>query len=119
MSLQLSSLLALALAYAGMTGLCLAMDRHYKQATGHHEAPPQQRLTLRLMGSAGLAASLHVCLTGWGQGVGWVVWLGFLTAGALLVIGLCAWRPRLAVGTAALCAATSLLAFASASASHT
>jgi hypothetical protein len=111
MSLLASSMLALTLTYAGMAGLCMAMDRHYVQATGRQEMTPFYRLALRLSACVLLLVSLQVCTHGLGSGVGWVAWLGYVTAGALLVAGLWAWRPRLAVATAAVSGIAGLLAF--------
>jgi hypothetical protein len=106
----LPAVLACALAYAGMAALCFAMGRHFEQATGRRSVPPRLRRALRVAGAVLLGASLQVSLDGWGAGVGWVAWLGFLTVGALLTTGLWAAWPRLAAGAAAVCAASGLLA---------
>jgi hypothetical protein len=111
MSLLASSMLVLVLTYAGMAGLCMAMNRHYQQATGRHELAPHHRSTLRLTACVLLLISLRVSINGLGPGVGWVAWLGYVTAGALLVAGLWAWRPRLAVASAAVGGIAGLLAF--------
>lgn len=114
MNLLPSTALALTLAYAGMAGLCMAMDRHHEQVTGRRDVPLRLRWVLRLSAGVLLLVSLRVSIDGWGPGVGWVVWLGYLTTGALLVAGLWAWRPRLAMGIAAAGGACSLLAFVAA-----
>jgi len=110
-NLQLSTALALTLAYAGMAGLCMAMERHHEQVTGRRDVSIRLRWVLRLSAGVLLLASLRVCIDGWGSGVGWVAWLGYLTTGALLVVGLWAWRPRLAMGIAVTGGACSLLVF--------
>lgn len=87
-----ASLLALALAFAGMAALSVAMDRHYEQLTRWHETPRLLRMGLRALGSLLIALALVPCLVAWGGSVGIVVWLGFLSAGALCVALLLAWR---------------------------
>ena len=111
MNLLPATALALSLAYAGMAGLCMAMDRHHEQLTGRRDVPIRLRWALRLAAGVLLLASLHVSINGWGPGVGWVAWLGYLTTSALLVAGLWAWRPLLAMGFAAAGGACSLLVF--------
>nr|WP_187670131.1 DUF3325 domain-containing protein [Pseudomonas carbonaria] len=91
--------LALALSYAGMAGLCLGMDRHHVQVWPR-KSRARQRL-LRLAGWLLLAAALWPCLRAWGGAVGTVVWCGVLTAGALALVLLLPYRPRLAAWLAA------------------
>lgn len=99
MSLGLCGTTALLLSYAGMAGLCLAMDRHHAQVWGH-DATPAACSGLRLAGWLLLAAALLPCVWGWGGSVGTVVWLGFLSAGALGVVGVLSYAPRWAAGGA-------------------
>ncbi len=90
-------LAALALAFAGMAGLALAMDRHHEQVTGRAEVVPHtRRRVLRWVGSLLLALSLAACIGAWGATVGVTAWCGFLTAGGLLVGVLLTYAPRLA-----------------------
>nr|WP_315429709.1 DUF3325 domain-containing protein [uncultured Albidiferax sp.] len=96
-----ASALALLLAYAGMAGLCLAMDRHHAQVWGR-DALPATRRTLQILGTVLLALALWPCVQAWGATVGVVVWLGCVSAGALLLVGLLPYAPRLAVLLAAL-----------------
>lgn len=86
-----ASLLALALAFAGMAALSVAMDRHYEQLTRRRETPCLLRMGLRALGGLLIALALVPCLIAWGGSVGIVVWLGFLSAGALCVALLLAW----------------------------
>ncbi|MFM9926450.1 DUF3325 domain-containing protein [Variovorax sp. H27-G14] len=104
MSTGYAALLGLALAFAGMAGLSLAMDRHYDQLTRLREAPVRHRLTLRVAGAVLLAAAIVPCVMAWGATVGTVAWLGLLSAGALPVALLLPYRPRGMAGLAA-CAA--------------
>lgn len=90
---------ALALSYAGMAGLSLAMDRHCEQVTGHSEVPLSWRRMLRATSGVLLALALLACTGAWGVTVGFVAWCGFLTAGGLLVAWLMAYRPRQAVAS--------------------
>lgn len=106
-SLTGAALMALSLCYAGMAGLCLAMDRHHGQVWGR-DAPPAARWGLRAVGTLLLALALCPCLVAWGATVGVVVWLGFLSAGALLLVGLLPYVPRLATVVAALAALAGL-----------
>lgn len=92
MTTTTASLLALALAVIGMAALSLAMDRHYEQLTRHRETSHRVRAALRALGSLSIALALLPCLFAWGGSVGTVVWLGFLSAGALCVVLLLAWR---------------------------
>lgn len=108
MNLTIAISSALALAYSGMAGLCLAMDRHHGQVWGG-DATPARRRGLRIAGSALLALALLPCLAAWGTSVGIVAWLGFLSAGALLLVALLPYAPRL---TPVLGAGAGLLALA-------
>lgn len=91
MNTLVASLLALALAFAGMAALSFAMDRHYEQLTRRRETPRLLRVGLRALGSLLIALALAPCVLAWGTSVGMVVWLGFLSAGALCVALLLAW----------------------------
>jgi hypothetical protein len=102
MTLPLAVLLAVALCYAGMVGLCLAMDRHHAQALGA-KAPRRQRL-LRWAGWLLLALALWPCLQIWGGAVGPVVWCGMLSVGAFAVVLLLPYFPRVATLLAAIAA---------------
>lgn len=99
-----ASLLALALAYAGMAGLSFAMDRHYEQLTRLRETPVRHGVMLRVAGIALLMAAIVPCVAAWGAAVGSVAWLGFLSAGALPVALLLPYRPRGVAGLAAIAA---------------
>lgn len=95
--------LGLALAYAGMAGLSLGMNRHAAQVWPTRKLTNGGQRTLRLAGWLLLAAALPPCLWAWGTAVGIVAWIGLVTCGALLVVWLLAYRPRPAALLALLC----------------
>jgi hypothetical protein len=103
----LASVIALALAYAGMALLCLAMDRHHQQVWGC-EPSRRCRLGLRGGGSALLALALLPCVAAWSATVGTVLWLGFLSAGVLPLILLLPYAPRATAWSAPLLAGAGL-----------
>ncbi|MFO2465973.1 DUF3325 domain-containing protein [Pseudomonas sp. 15FMM2] len=73
---------ALLLACAGMLGLCLGLERHYKQAW--RRLPHRfVRRSLRVMGWLMLAASFGVCVQIWDWAMGPVAWLGLISLGGL------------------------------------
>lgn len=115
-----ASLLALALAFAGMGALSFAMDRHCEQLTRWRETPRLQRVGLRGLGGLLIVLAGAPCLLAWGGSVGTVAWLGFLAAGALLVTLLLPYLPRVAATVAALSAVLGVacLGLALASPSH-
>lgn len=92
MTVALAVVLAAALCYAGMAGLCLGMDRHYRQVWGG-QSPRRQR-ALRLLGWLLLAVAIWPCVQAWGAAVGVVIWLGWLSAGGLLLVLLLPYRPK-------------------------
>lgn len=104
MNTTTASLLALALAFAGMAALGFAMDRHHEQLTRRRETPALQRRLLRGLGSLWIVLALAPCLIAWGGSVGTVAWLGFLSAGALGVALSLPYLPRAAATAAALSA---------------
>jgi hypothetical protein len=98
-------LTALALTYAGMAALALAIDRHHRQAFGA-DAAPRTRDLLRIAGAVLLVLAAPPCVHLWGAGGGTVAWVGMLTIGALLSAGVLPyWARKLApsaAGSAAL-----------------
>lgn len=89
------TVLALALAYAGFAGLCLAMRRHYQQVWGRQ---PSRRASsgLRLAGWLGLALSVAPSIVVWGTAIGIVAWFGMLTVAGLVFAFLLPYTPRAA-----------------------
>lgn len=101
MPVSLAALAAFAFAYAGMTGLSLAMPRHHEQVTGQYTLTAGRRYFFRILGWLLLILALVPCIQAWGAAVGTVIWFGFLTAGGLLIILMLPYFPRLAVLAAA------------------
>ncbi|GAB2823185.1 hypothetical protein GCM10027276_26990 [Comamonas piscis] len=100
---------AWALAFAGMTALAFAMDRHHEQLTGERQIARGRSRLLRLLGSLLLAAALLPSVSGWGATVGVVAWLGWVSAGALVAVVWIAAAPRWAARAAAALAPLALL----------
>jgi len=111
----LANFLVFALCYAGLSSLCLAMDRHYADLHGRGAEPPAPlRRRLQWGGwlalAAGLAWAMHIA----GGGYGLVYWIGSLTGCGLLLIWLLPYAPhqamRLArmIGVAAMLAASAM-----------
>ena len=80
-------------ALGGFVTLSLAMDRHYEDARGRGRTPGPSRPWQQLGGAALLLLSLIAALRLRGPAMGWVLWLGALTAAALVVVGLVSYRP--------------------------
>lgn len=74
--------------------LSMAMDRHYEDSYGRGKKPGKIRLWLQTGGAAGLVLSLLASLALNGRAQGWVLWLGELTAGAIVVVLLLTYAPR-------------------------
>ncbi|WP_437879793.1 DUF3325 domain-containing protein [Pseudomonas sp. LRF_L74] len=92
MEVSFATVLAIALTYAGMGGLCLAMDRHHTQVWTK-KSPHLQRL-LRVVGWALLVLALWPCIRAWGPSVGVVNWIGFLSASAFALVLMLPYWPR-------------------------
>ena len=87
--------LGLILAYAGMLGLCLAMDRHWKQLASAFK-PGWQRLC-RPLGWLLLTLSLLVAWQVWPPAMAPVGWLGMPSLGGISLLFLLPYQPRLAL----------------------
>jgi hypothetical protein len=108
LSIVSATALGLATSYAGMAGLCLAMDRHHDQVWGRDASPLMRRL-LRMAAIVLLTGGFLLCLGAWGGAIGPVVWVGFLSAGALSLVLLLPFAPRFAGVLAALAGAASVV----------
>lgn len=86
--------------YAGMTGLCLSMERHYKQVFKSAPDILKQRL-LYWSGWLLLALAFAYSVAVWGGALGPVAWFGALTAAAGLLVFLLSYRDRIAIAAAA------------------
>jgi 16S rRNA (cytosine967-C5)-methyltransferase len=67
---------------AGFCALGLAMDRHSEDVFGRGSTPGPWRRWLQLGGGVALCLSLVASLRAAGHSIGWVLWLGALTAAA-------------------------------------
>jgi hypothetical protein len=77
---------SLLLAFSGMLGLCLGLERHFKQIWQRAPSPGLRR-TLRTAGWLALAASFATCVLAWGWAMGPVGWFGLMSlAGISLVL---------------------------------
>lgn len=101
-------LLVFALCYLGMSGLALAMPRHFRQLRQHEPSGAQQR-TLRMLGCAALAIGLGLCVRLLGFQIGLVSWFCLLMLGGLAVSSLLAWRERWTVPAGPVLVALGLL----------
>lgn len=88
-------IVALLASLAGWTGLAMAMPKHFRQLRQRHP----DRVTssaLRIVGMLCLGIAYAACGFHWGWIVGPVAWLCVLSATALVLVGLLAYRrePR-------------------------
>lgn len=86
----------LLLAYTGMLGLCLGLERYYKQLKQPAPAPVVLR-ALRCAGWMALVASYACCVQAWGTAMGSVAWFGNLSLAALALVFMLPYAPRLLV----------------------
>lgn len=100
-----------ALCYAGLSGVCLAMDRHHRQVWQRSSSVSRSRL-LRVGGWLLLALSLAACIRTSGFSVGAVLWFGVLSATSLLIVVLLPSAPRAFARCAAVAAPAGLLLLA-------
>ena len=94
MTTLMASLQAWALAFAGMSALALAMERHHASLKGRTDLMPGRCWILRAGGVLLLLAAAGPCVQAWGASVGVVAWLGWLSAGALLTVAGLSVLPR-------------------------
>ncbi len=86
-------------AYTGLTLLCLAMTRHFRQVWNCEPSVRGSRW-LRVLGWMFIAAALIACVGAGSWSLGLVGWAGALTAAALVLIFLLPYRPKTAVALA-------------------
>lgn len=92
--MNLALIAGMLLACGGMLGLCLGLERYYKQLRQPTPAPVVLR-TLRCTGWIALLASLACCIQAWDGPMGAVAWLGNLSLAALTVAFLVPYASRL------------------------
>ncbi|MFN3579142.1 MAG: DUF3325 domain-containing protein [Pseudomonas sp.] len=88
--LQLSTLFT---AYAGLSCLALAMDKHHKQVLPGRRWKAGRAGLVRLVGWFCVLVSLTACVIGLGPGAGLPLWFGILSLAALLLILQLAYAP--------------------------
>lgn len=103
---------ALALSFLAFLALALAMDRHHGQIL---EGRPNARFRafMRLGGTALLCLSALSCVAAYGWSIGLTWWLGILTAAAMPLLLLLAYRPKAIAPLAMICPVIALLPFLS------
>jgi hypothetical protein len=87
-------LAAVAANVLGFAWLALAMDVHWRQVRGPQAPSRGAAKALRVMGIAGLASSLALCLLADYASIASLVWIMSLAAAALTVAFTLTWRPR-------------------------
>lgn len=84
------------LAYTGMLGLCLGLERHYRQVW--QRAPSLWlRRTLRAAGWLALGLAFPACVQAWGVAMGPVGWFGLVSLTGFVLVLLLPHAPHLAV----------------------
>lgn len=86
----------LLLAYAGMLGFCLGMERHWKQLIGER-LPGDWRHAGKPLGALLLALALHAVTGVWPTGMALVGWFGLISLAGLALLLLLPYAPRLAL----------------------
>lgn len=89
-------LLSLSLAYAGMLGFCLGMERHWKQLASTR-FPAIARRFCAPAGSALLGLSGWVATDIWTSAMAAVAWFGMISLTGLALLVLMPYKPRLAL----------------------
>lgn len=90
-------MLSLLLAYAGMLGFCLGMERHWKQLVGTRLPAAWRRLG-KPLGTLLLALAVHAATGAWPGGMALVGWFGLISLGGLALLLLLPYAPRLVLG---------------------
>ncbi|ACO79842.1 hypothetical protein AvCA_36960 [Azotobacter vinelandii CA] len=83
-------------AYSGMLGLCLGLERHYRQVW-QKAPPPWLPRALRAAGWLALVLAFYACVTAWGAAMGPVGWFGMISLTGFALVLLLPFAPRLAV----------------------
>lgn len=92
--MNLALMAGLLLAYTGMLGLCLGLERYYKQLKQPAPAPVVLR-ALRCAGWMALVASFACGVQAWGTAMGAVAWFGNLSLAALALVFMLPYSSRL------------------------
>lgn len=84
------------LAYSGMLGLCLGLERHFKQVWQRVPSLMLRRV-LRVGGWLALLASFAASVAAWGWAMGPIGWFGLISLAGLALVLLLPYRARTAV----------------------
>ena len=96
--MNLALMSAALLAWSGMLGLCLGLERHYKQLL--ERVPTRLGLqSLRITGWLALAASFAASVATWGWAMGPVGWFGLMSVAGLALVMLSPYALRLLMTT--------------------
>ena len=82
------------LTFAGMTSLCLAMDQYFKKIWLNN-LTKKKRYLLKVSGWFLTIVAIVPCISYWGNAIGIVAWVGFLSASALTLVLSLAYIPKL------------------------
>jgi len=82
-----------AAAFVGFALIALSMPRHWQQVVASPQ-PVRARRSGRALGSGLLAAALALCVLFDGWSFGLILWVTTLSAAAILVAFVLAWRPH-------------------------
>lgn len=88
-------LAGLALAYGGMLCFCLAMERHWKQLASR--APARWRRACKPLALILLGLALLLCFRVWPPAMAPVAWAGLVSLGAMALVLVLPYAPRLAL----------------------
>jgi len=89
-------MLSLSLAYAGMLGLCLGMERHWKQLASAR-LPAVVRRLCTPAGGALLGLSGWIATDIWSSAMAAVAWFGMISLTGLALVLLLPYKPHLAL----------------------
>jgi len=89
-------LLALLLAYVGMSALCMGLERSFRQVFKRIPSALSCRC-LRALGWLLLVASLAFSVRMWGVAAGIVGWVGVMSVAGVALIMLLPYAPRVAL----------------------
>lgn len=77
--------IAVASAFGGMAGLCLAMPRHHRQLW-RRTLRRGTSVNFRILGVLGLILAFLSCIVEWGWSMGPVAWFGVVAVAGLVVV---------------------------------
>lgn len=86
--------LSLTMSYTGFTGLSLSMQRHQRDVLGR-TLSAHWNTVLRITGYVLLFLTYLLCALQSGPSVGVLLWVGVLSAGAILLVAMLASKARL------------------------